>query len=444
MFKKKKEKSMSSVYVCAERKRERGGGGGWGGGGGRYRQTGRHADRQRHRALCMFGSRTPTFTCGCVCYNRREGEPPLVPGHFLWGNGADFAEHAVRFLHKSQKALGDIFTIRLLNQHLTMVMDPHCFEQFSKEKNFDFDPIQKQVNNNVFSFELKEARKMISEAGKKVNGKYLSSGLESFASNLKTAFTNLRKQGNDVNGNVDKEKGWSEGGLRTLTANTLFNALFYTIFGRPEGTTPIPATTPTPTTTTTTPTSKQAPADEKTTFNPSTFYENFDLFHKVFNFLWLGLPVWLFPKATQALKILCQQPSAEEMMNRDGVSEYIKFSTSYMLQNGQTATDIVGHNLVFLHVNYNTFRVTFWCIYRLLQQPQHVRDALFDELREAVQQKREEGNDQVGFTIEDFDKLPLLGEYRICENRERVLKNIECRTEYNTLSYMYTTESNML
>ncbi|XP_076448453.1 cytochrome P450 7A1-like [Babylonia areolata] len=330
---------------------------------------------------------------------RREGEPPYVPGHPLWGNGADFAQHAVRFMHRSQKALGDIFTIRLLNQYVTLVLDPHCFEQFSKERSFDFDLIQKQVNMNVFSFELKKARKMISEAGKKVNGKYLSSGLENFAANLDRAFRGLQDRKRvDLNGNVKGEGGQQcQDGLRTLTANTLFNALFYTIFGRANQDQ----------------LRESQVLEMEKTFNPEAFHENFDIFHKFFNYLWLGVPVNLFPKACQALQVLSQQPAAHQMLEREGVSEYIKFSTSYMLEHEQSAQDIVGHNLVFLHVNYNTFRVAFWCLYQLLQNSP-AREALLRELQEAVEERRgtEEGqNGQAGFTIEEFDKLPVLDSF---------------------------------
>ncbi|XP_076469064.1 cytochrome P450 7A1-like [Babylonia areolata] len=331
---------------------------------------------------------------------RREGEAPYVPGHFLWGNGADFSRHAVHFLHRSQKALGDIFTIRLLNQYMTLVMDPHCFEQFAKEKNFDFHPIQKQVNNNVFAFELKNARKVISEAGKKVNGKYLSSGFENFASNLQRSFQKMREQEEraDLNANVSSGRGegaegksrMSQDGLRSLTAKTLFDAMFYTIFGRAQG------------------------VKEVEQFTPKDFHASFDVFHKIFNYVWLGVPVWLFPKACQALQVLCQQPEATDMMQREGVSEYIKLATCHMLQQGQSRTDIVGHNLVFLHVNYNTYRVNYWCVYHLLEKP-HVREALTRELNDAIEAKRVRGGggqeEEVRFTLEDFDKLPLLDSF---------------------------------
>ncbi|CAG2200157.1 CYP8A [Mytilus edulis] len=97
---------------------------------------------------------------------RRENEPPIPTGHWFWGNGEEFSKNAVKFLHSTQKKIGDIFTIRLFNQHMTVILDPHSYEKFVKERNFDFDKIQKQVNHNVFSFELVNARKMLKEAGK--------------------------------------------------------------------------------------------------------------------------------------------------------------------------------------------------------------------------------------------------------------------------------------
>lgn len=312
---------------------------------------------------------------------RRENEAPYVPGHFLWGNGADFAEHAVRFLHKSQKALGDIFTIRLLNQYLTIVMDPHCFEKFSKTKTFDFDPIQKQVNSNVFNFELKKARKMIYEAGKKVNGRYLGPGLENFAANLQQTFRDVK----DKNADGDAAQ-WRSAELRKLTSQTFFDAVFYSIFGRAGST------------------------QDKPEFNPQTFYDKFDVYHKFFNYLWLGMPVKLFPKACEAMKVLCQQPASHDMLTRDGLSDYIRFSTEYMVQHGQSEQDIIGHNLVFLHVNYNSFRVTFWCVYQMLEHP-GVKEALARELHEAIEARRVQGDESVGFTLEDIDHLPLLDSF---------------------------------
>ena len=147
-------------------------------------------------------------------------------------------------------------------------------------------------------------------------------------------------------------------------------------------------------------------------FTPGYFYKSFEIFHKVFNYLWIGVPVSIFPKACEALKVLSQQPNAQGMLSRQGVSDYIKFATRFMLENEQSHDDVIGHNLVFLHVNYNTFRINYWCIYHLLEQKQ-ARQALLRELEEAIEERRVEGKDEVGFTMEDFDHLPLLGEWTV-------------------------------
>ncbi|ESO88838.1 hypothetical protein LOTGIDRAFT_234414 [Lottia gigantea] len=313
---------------------------------------------------------------------RRPNEPEIVPGNLLWGNGAEFAEHAVNFLHRCQKKFGDIFTIRLLNQYITLVLDPHSYENLAREKVFDFDPIQRQVNHNVFNFELIDARKMLSEAGKKVNGRFLTTGMRNFADNLKNAFAKVSTV--DENGNIYQTIGdnWGQDGLRDLTSKTLFSALFYTIFGQ---------------------------GDAIETFEPQTFYKNFDSFHKYFNYLWLGLPVKLFPKATAALNVLSQQPTSDEMLKRPGVSDYIKFSTEFMKANNQSEQDIVGHNLVFLHVNYNTFRLAFWVLYHILDDRATFM-ALHKEVQDLVERKTETAteNGPLGISIEEFDKLPIL------------------------------------
>lgn len=309
-----------------------------------------------------------------------------MKGHFLWGNGAEFSEHAVRFLHKSQKKLGDIFTIRLLNQYLTIIMDPHAYEAFAKEKRFDFDPIQKQVNNNVFSFSLKNAHKMISEAGKKVNGKYLSNNMQNFSKNLQESIQNIASASKSDQPKADGE--WQTEGLRTLMSRTLFSALFYTIFGRSNG---------------------PDRAEEVKGFNPQAFHENFDVFHMFFNYLWLGLPAKLFPKACEALQGLFQQPLAQDMLPRDGISDYIKFSTEFMLKQEQSEQDIMAHNLVFLHVNYNSFRLTYWCVYLMMEHPE-THEALARELREEIEAKHMDAEHRVGFTMDEIDKLPVLGE----------------------------------
>ncbi|XP_052284775.1 cytochrome P450 7A1-like [Dreissena polymorpha] len=309
---------------------------------------------------------------------KKEGEPPIVPGHFLFGNGMAFSQNAVEFIHKSTARFGKVFTIRLLNQHVTIINDPHSYEQVCKERNFDFDAIQKQVNNNVFSLKLHDSKKMIKEASKKVKGQYLYATMQLFAHHLQEAFDASTES-------TPVENGWCKGRLRAMSSKTMFKAIFRTIFG------------------------KEKPDD---VFEPMTVYKNFDLFHKYFNFLWLGLPIKLFPKACRALEMLVQMPTSNDIINRDDVSDYIRYSTQFMKANGQTEADIIGHNLVFLHVNYNTFRVSYWLIYYLTKHPEAI-GALVAEIDDTVRVKSETCDDDcdIELSIQDLDRLPVLNSF---------------------------------
>ncbi|KAK3769668.1 hypothetical protein RRG08_004920 [Elysia crispata] len=372
--------------------------------------------------------------------NLRPGEPPIAPGHWFWGNCIQFKEHAVKFLLDTRAKCGDVFTVRFFNQHITMVLDIHSYERFAKQRNFDFDEIAKQVNQNVFQYELVNARKMISEAGQKVNGRHLFTSMEHFASNLKNAFrdmgsgeadeqalgtssvqsqSELEKDLNVVNSSTSintcstskdivvsspnnhshiipnpstttaKPRAcWHEDDLRNFASRTFFSPLFYTIFGHDA-------------------------KDHETSFHPQVFHKMFDQFHKYFNFLWLGVPPQLFPEAMKAGAVLAQQPSSGDMMVREGCSEYIKFATDFMLKHSQTEREIVSHNLVFLHVNYNTFRVVYWCVYKLMEDAK-IMAALREEVQEAVDAKRSgsTSEDSVAeFTIDDIHKLPLVDSF---------------------------------
>ncbi|XP_063407414.1 cytochrome P450 7A1-like [Mytilus trossulus] len=310
---------------------------------------------------------------------RRENEPPIPTGHWFWGNGEEFSKNAVKFLHSTQKKLGDIFTIRLFNQHMTVILDPHSYEKFVKERNFDFDKIQKQVNHNVFSFELVNARKMLKEAGKTVRGPYLNKGMAQFSNYLNETFTEVTQS--STGEHTDE---WITAGLRSFNSQTLFASLFYTIFGKGDA--------------------------NDARFKPLSVYKNFDTFHKYFNFLWLGMPVKLFPKAVKALEGLCNQPTSAELLQRDDLSEYLRFSTNFMLEHNQTEQDIIGHNLVYLHVNYNTFRLAFWSLYKLLENREAL-EGLRKEIDEVVRCKRAEMDDdeeEIVFSMEEIDSLKVL------------------------------------
>ena len=229
---------------------------------------------------------------------------------------------------------------------------------------------------------------MIKEAGKTVKGKNLQHGVKEFARHLKDAFATTHSL--DINGNTPKEAldfDWKEDGLRNMASKTMFQAIFRTVFG------------------------EEKPDD---TFKADTVYRNFDIFHKYFNFLWLGLPVKLFPEACRALEVLVQQPPVDEVIARKDVSPFVKFSVEHMKAHGQAEAEIIGYFLVYLHVNYNTFRAVYWFIYHLMTHPEALK-ALTDEVNDAIQSKSEfyGPNEEIEFNMEEIDRLPVLSKYLV-------------------------------
>ena len=327
---------------------------------------------------------------------RRPGEPPIVAGSLLWGSAGDFNRDAVAFLHAAERRYGPVFTIRLVNQYLTIIADPNSYEAMSSERRFDFDPIQRQVNWNVFSFVLKEPRKMIKDTGRTVRGRQLHESLAQYADHLDIACRHVCSRSSSssvadaeadmsrssvaVDGADDDTKEWSTSGLRVFAARTIFDAIFNTIFGRDDG----------------------------HPFTAELVYRNFEIYHRYFNYLWLGAPRRCFPAAERALGELLVMPDVEELLRRPDLSAYVRTASEYMRRLGQTSADIKGHNLVYLHVNYNTFRLSFWALVHLLNN-EAAREELLRELEPVVDARLDATTNTARLTAKDVEGLKLLG-----------------------------------
>jgi len=80
-----------------------------------------------------------------------------------------------------------------------------------------------------------------------------------------------------------------------------------------------------------------------------------------------------------------------------------------------------GHNLVFLHVNYNTFRLAFWSMFHLIDSPAAL-EALRAESLSLIESRRnnnstaagkgaaeDTGSAAVTLSVDDVERLPILG-----------------------------------
>lgn len=257
--------------------------------------------------------------------------------------------------------------MRLINQYITVIMDPHSYESIGKDRLLDFNPIQKQVNWNVFSFVLRHPKRVIKETGKTVRGPYLQQAMDNFVKNLDIACCKVGSEGNSV-------------GLRDFTADTIFSAIFNTVFGH----------------------------SDHQEFHAKMVYRNFEIFHKFFNFFWLGFPKSWFPDAMDALKQLLLMPDAGDLLRRDDLSAYIRKAIEYMQEEGQTEGDIKGHNLVYLHVNYNTFRFAFWVLSNLLEH-EDAMEALQKEIQQMVDLHYNPKTNTATFSVKEVEEMKVLG-----------------------------------
>lgn len=309
-----------------------------------------------------------------------------MKGNILFGSALDFSRHAVNYLHKCKRQHGDIFTIRLLNYHLTIIMDPHCYEAVSREKNFDFDPIQKQVNWNVFSYVLHNPKKMLKETSKTVKGELLVQSISAYLVNLNVAMDALVKVVSQKSDSVESPQIWNSEGLARFVASTAFDSIFNTVFGR----------------------------DDQHPFNANTIFSNFEIFHKYFNYLWLGFPLGLFSKAAKALQQLLMSPDSHQLLERADLSAYMRRAIELMKEQGQTEADIKSHSLVYLHVNYNTFRLCVWTLNNILENDEALKE-LRNEIDDFFSHRFDQKTNKIRLEIKDLDALPILGGCRFSD-----------------------------
>jgi len=116
----------------------------------------------------------------------------------------------------------------------------------------------------------------------------------------------------------------------------------------------------------------------------------------------------LFPKAVAALTELLQCPDAGELLARPDLSLYLRRAMEFMQCNDQNELEIKGHNLVYLHVNYNTFRLAFWALSNLLETPAAVQ-AMKAEVDELLETRYNPDTNTASLDSVDIDSLKVLG-----------------------------------
>lgn len=216
---------------------------------------------------------------------------------------------------------------------------------------------------------------MIKFVGKTTRGSAVPRNLSNFSTLLEDSFADLRTQ--------DTDADWNMSSLDQLANKTLFQTIFNSIFG-----------------------SDKASPD----FNYKLFHDNFHTFHKYFSYLWLGLPHCFFPEATKAVSKLFAQPTPSQFMQSDCTSEYLKAAIEYLKGYDMSDQEIKCHNLVFLHININTFKIATWCLYQLMAN-KAAMSAVREEIDQLIEANAEEQNadGEVAISSKDIEGMKILG-----------------------------------
>ncbi|XP_056294323.1 prostacyclin synthase-like [Pseudoliparis swirei] len=159
---------------------------------------------------------------------RKDNEPPLDKGFFPWlGHALEFGKDAAKFLARMKERHGDIFTVCVAGNYVTVLLDPNSFDAVIKDTvYFDFTRNRNQLLKKVFSLQLpsitpRAERNWMEQHFQDVRLSKLSGSMNTHLQSL------LLSDHDDCS-----PSGWRQDGLFSLCYSFLFRAGYLTLFER--------------------------------------------------------------------------------------------------------------------------------------------------------------------------------------------------------------------
>ncbi|XP_068450272.1 prostacyclin synthase isoform X2 [Clinocottus analis] len=151
----------------------------------------------------------------------RNHEPPLDKGFFPWlGHALEFGKDAAKFLSRMKDRYGDIFTVCIAGNYVTVMLDPNSFDAVINDT--DFTRNRDLLMKRIFSLQLPS---ITPRAERKWMEKHFQDdGLSKLSSSMNTHLQNLL---NDCS-----QLEWRQDGLFSLCYSLLFRAGYLTLFER--------------------------------------------------------------------------------------------------------------------------------------------------------------------------------------------------------------------
>ncbi|XP_078804055.1 prostacyclin synthase isoform X2 [Oryzias latipes] len=163
-----------------------------------------------------------------LCFNRKrqQKEPPLDKGFLPWlGHALEFGKNAAKFLTRMKEKHGDIFTVRVAGNYVTVLLDPHAFDGVLHDTvSLDVSRIRGLSIQKIFGLQMPNnmhtsERKWMEEQFKGVNLIELNSSMNI---NLRNFLLN--------DGKICSASEWKQEGLFSLCYSLLFRAGYLTLF----------------------------------------------------------------------------------------------------------------------------------------------------------------------------------------------------------------------
>uniref|UniRef100_A0A3P8UKE7 Prostacyclin synthase n=1 Tax=Cynoglossus semilaevis TaxID=244447 RepID=A0A3P8UKE7_CYNSE len=166
----------------------------------------------------------------CTTRTRQKNEPPLDKGLIPWlGHALEFKKDVAAFLVRMKKKHGDIFTVCLAGNYVTVLLDPHSFDAVINDTTaLDYSLLRDKLLRRIFSLQLSELRPVEERKWMEqhFNGLCLSELRTSMNVHLRTLLLGDHQDCGP--------SGWKNVGLYSLCHSLLFRAGYLTLFERKD------------------------------------------------------------------------------------------------------------------------------------------------------------------------------------------------------------------
>ncbi|XP_018419692.1 PREDICTED: cholesterol 7-alpha-monooxygenase [Nanorana parkeri] len=319
---------------------------------------------------------------------RRPGEPPLENGLIPYmGCALQFGANPLEFLRSRQKKLGDIFTCKIAGQYIHFVTCPFAYNSMMRQgRQFDWMKFHFSTSSKVFGHRSMDpidgntSENVHEILAKSLQGGALDSLISSMMENLQ--LTLLHNSASKENNN-----DWITGGLYAFCNRVMFEAGYFTIFGKKMN-------------------AKEnlARHEAERTLILNAF-ENFKEFDKIFPALVAGLPIHVFKTAHSARENLAKEFSAEKVKQRNNISDLVLYrmlmNDTTTLNDSEKAKTLVA---ILWASQANTLPATFWTVYNILRCPKAMKAAT-EEIKRVLEQTNQKVSLNNGFMVLNREHL---------------------------------------